>query len=334
MNESEIYEYLPVNLIGHSAKFCSAFQKVTKISQYDVPVFIRGETGTGKELIAHSIHNLSSRNSGPFIPINCGAIPETLIEDEFFGHVKGAYTGAQSEREGLISQANGGTLFLDEIDALPYKGQVSLLRFIQEKKFKPVGSSKTIFSDIRLIVATNADISSEIEKEKFRQDLFFRLNVMNINLPPLKERDDDIELLAKYFIERHSAEYKLPIKTLHTSAISKLYQYDWPGNVRELENILLQDMLLTDTETLYLNNLNSVINSHKNTSSSHKSCLDMEFRAAKTQIVAHFERNYLENLMLKTSGNVSKAAILAGTERRMFGKLLKKHDINRTLYCS
>jgi len=334
MNKSEIFEYLPVNLIGHSAKFCSAFQKVIKISQYDVPVFIRGDTGTGKELIAHAIHNLSSRNGDPFIPVNCGAIPETLIEDEFFGHVKGAYTGAQSEREGVISQANGGTLFLDEIDSLPYKGQVSLLRFIQEKKFKPVGSSKTIFSDVRLIVATNADISSEIKQANFRQDLFFRLNVMNIELPPLKERGDDIELLAKHFIERHSAEYKLPIKALHPSAISKLYQYDWPGNIRELENILLQDMLLTDTKELYLNNLNHIINAHEATNRSQKSCLDMEFRAAKTQVITHFERNYLENLMLKTSGNVSKAAILAGTERRMFGKLLKKHDINRTLYCS
>lgn len=332
MDKSEIDHFLSVNLIGESSAFRAVFQKVKKISRYDVPIFISGETGTGKELIAHAIHSLSRRNGCAFIPVNCGAIPELLIEDEFFGHVKGAYTDAQSKREGIFSQANSGTLFLDEIDALPYKGQVSLLRLIQEKEFKPIGSHKTCYSDVRLIAATNSNILIEIEKEKFRQDLFFRLNVMNVELPALRERGKDVELLAQFFIERHCAEYKLPKKTLHPSAIEHLYCYNWPGNVRELENVLLREILLSDSEMLYLKSLEAKISPYYNEAQSLKPLLDMEFRAAKIKIVTDFERNYLKNLMERTAGNVTKAAMLAGTDRRMFGKLLKKHDINRTLY--
>ena len=334
MNNSDHNHYLAINLIGQCHKFREIINQSQKISRYDVPVFIFGETGTGKELIARAIHSLSDRSAEPFIPVNCGSIPESLVENELFGHVKGAYTSAQSSSIGLLSQANGGTLFLDEIDTLSLKGQVSLLRFIQEKEFKPLGSHKSCHSDVRFIAATNADILSLIEQEKFRQDLYFRLNIMKLDLPPLRERGSDIELLSNHLINRHRTEHKLPKKTLHPDAIERLYHYNWPGNVRELENILLSEMLLSETEMLTLKNLNFVDTGKNENFFQMKPLFNMKFRKAKEKIVSSFEKNYLENVMEKTSGNVTKAAAIAGTERRAFGKLLKKHDINRAFYTS
>jgi len=327
-------KYLADLLIGQSPIFAEVIQRIEKIAEFSVPVFVYGETGTGKELCAHAIHKLSNRRDKPFVAINCGSIPDTLIENELFGHVKGAYTDAQSNSGGVIAHADGGTLFLDEVDTLSQKGQVSLLRFIQEKEYKPLGTDQSFHSNVRIVCATNADIRSKISSNEFRQDLFFRLNIMDVHLPPLRARGQDIELLAKYFINKHCDIHGIPKKTIHPDAMENLYSYSWPGNVRELEHALLKEILLADTANLYLNNLESQYSKQQPDLSQMKPLFDLDFRDAKEKIVMDFEKNYLDNMMKKTAGNVTKAAELAGTERRAFGKLLKKHGLIRGYYAS
>jgi transcriptional regulator with PAS, ATPase and Fis domain len=327
-------EYLADLFIGQSSNFSDVIQRIKKIAEFPVPVFVYGETGTGKELCAQAIHKLSSRSNKPFVAINCGSIPDTLIENELFGHVKGAYTDAQSTNGGVIAHANGGTLFLDEIDTLSPKGQVSLLRFIQEKEYKPLGTDQSFHSDVRIISATNADIQSKINSGEFRQDLYFRLNIMDVHLPPLRARGRDVELLANYFIHKHCNVHHIPEKTIHPDAIEKLHQYPWPGNVRELEHALLKEILLAETTTLYLNNIESQHYKQQHDLPQMKAIFDLDFRDAKEKIVMNFEKDYLDNMMKKTAGNVTKAAELAGTERRTFGKLLKKHGLVRGYYAS
>jgi two-component system response regulator GlrR len=327
-------KYLADLFIGQSTVFIDVIQRIDKIAEFSVPVFVYGETGTGKELCAQAIHNLSHRSNKPFVAINCGSIPDTLIENELFGHVKGAYTDAQSNSGGVIAHADGGTLFLDEVDTLSQKGQVSLLRFIQEKEYKPLGTNQPFHSDVRIICATNADILSKINTGEFRQDLFFRLNIMDVHLPPLRDRGQDIELLAEYFINKHCDVYNIPGKTIHPDALKNLQRYSWPGNVRELEHALLKEILLADTPTLYLNNLESQYTKQQQDLAQMKPLFDLDFREAKEKTVMSFEKNYLDNMMKKTAGNVTKAAELAGTERRAFGKLLKKHGLIRSYYAS
>ena len=320
------------HLVGQSPVFLNAIRRMEKIAKFSVPVFIYGETGTGKDVFARTIHNSSDRCGQPFVALNCGSIPDSLIENELFGHIKGAYTDAQSSSEGVLARAHGGSLFLDEIDSLSHKGQVSLLRFIQDKEFSPLGTSQAYYSDVRIITATNTNILQKINNAEFRQDLFFRLNIMNLEIPALRNRATDVELLANYFINKFCKAYALPDMAIHRSSIAHLYRYKWPGNVRELENVLLREILLTDSTTLYLNDLDTQFSNKNNGLPPDAPLYELEFSTAKAKIVANFEKHYLDNLMKKTSGNVTRAAKLAGTERRAFGKLLKKNGINRVYY--
>src|SRR5262245_5669560 len=223
-------------LIGESPAFVAAANKVPLVAKCDASVMISGETGTGKELFARAIHELSLRANGPFIPVNCGAIPVELVENELFGHERGAFTGAIASKLGLAQEANGGTLFLDEIDSLPLLAQVKLLRFLQEKEYRPLGSRRNVAANVRVIAASNANLARAVEAGQFRKDLYYRINVLPLKLPPLTERKEDIPLLARHFLTKHGAEGDGRKRSFAPDALLKLQQYDWPGNVRELEN--------------------------------------------------------------------------------------------------
>ncbi len=314
-----LYEFARLNMIGRSPAFLNALNLTRKIARCEAPVLIEGETGTGKELIARAIHYLGSRRDFPFIPVNCGAIPENLVENELFGHERGAFTDAKDAQPGLISQAHGGTLFLDEMEALPARGQVALLRFLQDRQYRPLGGKRTVSADVRIISASNADLAKMADARQFREDLLFRLNIMSVGLPPLRERPSDVPLLAAYFIERFSNQYGRRVKSLHPDTLAWLNRYDWPGNVRELENIIHRHYLLTDGPII------SIPRCPQTGAPPRAVC----FNEAKSQAIADFEKAFLTSVLADAKGNVTLAAKRAGKERRAFGKLLKKYAIDR-----
>jgi two-component system, NtrC family, response regulator GlrR len=320
---------LPVSIygmIGNSAAFMSLLRQIAKIAQTDACVLIEGETGVGKELTARAIHYLSARRSKPFISLNCGAIPESLIESELFGHARGAFTDAKTNRNGVISQADGGTLFLDEIDSLPCKGQVALLRFLQDRRYRPVGQSAELISNSRVIAATNQPLQDLVERRAFRSDLMYRLNILRLQVPPLRDRKTDIVLLARHFLRVYCERYGLPVKSLHSSSWVWMMRYEWPGNVRELESVIHRNVLLSEDHEIIIDECVSQLQSQPAPSSIHGF---LNFQDAKAHAIAEFERNYLSKLVKETHGNVSAAARLACKERRSLGKLLKKYGIDK-----
>jgi len=243
-------------IIGQSASMVSVFKMVDKIATSGATVLINGESGTGKELIAQSVHQLSDRATGPFVAINCGAIPETLLESQLFGHVKGSFTGADRDHDGFCRQAEGGTIFLDEIGETPHAIQVKLLRMLQEREIYPVGSSSPVKVDLRVIAATNRDLDDEVARGNFRTDLYYRLNVIPLELPSLRERVEDVPLLVDHFLKRCAPEYKGNLgATMEDAALRALQAYDWPGNVRELENVIERASIIRDTERITLRDL-------------------------------------------------------------------------------
>lgn len=246
LNEPSSAVWINLNLVGSSPVFQRTLDIIRKSACCEAPVIIEGETGSGKEMVARAIHYLGTRRDYPFIPVNCGAIPDNLVENELFGHEKGAYTDAKQNQSGVISQADGGTLFLDEIEVLSKKGQVSLLRFIEDQNIKPLGAKQCKKVNVRIIAASNTPLSKLVEKGQFRQDLLFRLNLLSVRLPPLRERISDIECLADYFMEKYQKQYQQTHKQLSPDIIERMKHYDWPGNVRELENYIHRHFLLTD----------------------------------------------------------------------------------------
>lgn len=310
----------PRGLIGESPAFLEAVNKVDLIAKCDASVMLSGETGTGKDLFAQGIHQLSLRSCGPFIPVNCGAIPAELVENELFGHERGAYTGASDSRSGLIEEANGGTLFLDEIDCLPLLSQVKLLRFLQEKEYRPLGSPKRRQADVRVVTATNVDVEKAVHEGKLRQDLYYRLNMIPIILPPLRERRDDITLLATHFMDKYATDFKKSTNCFSPDALQKLLLYDWPGNVRELEHVIGRAVALS--EQRIIRKVDIVL------PPSEASAGQESFQQAKAKIVAQFERTYLQGLLLAHQGNITKAAQAAQKDRGAFWHLLRKHRID------
>ena len=305
-------------LIGQSASFVSEIKKIPILAQSDAIVFITGETGTGKELCARAIHYLSPRSGNPFIPVNCGAIPLELVENELFGHEKGAFTGAVDSRTGLIEEAEGGTVFLDEIDCLPPAAQVKLLRFLQEKEYRPLGSKKMKKADIRLLAAMNIDLQEAVAEGKLRRDLYYRLNVIPLTIPPLRERRDDIPLLAHHFLEKYSVQLNKTITDFSAEAIQQFQLYDWPGNVRELEHYVERAVVLSEGR---------IINA-KDVILPVESDVQESFHDAKSKMVAAFEKTYIERLLLAHHGNISHAARAAQKNRRAFWELVRKHQID------
>jgi two-component system response regulator PilR (NtrC family) len=233
-------------LIGESSAIKELRARIGKLARSQAPIYISGESGVGKELAARSIHALGPRSAGPFVPVNCGAIPSELMESEFFGHMKGSFTGAHADKEGLFQAANGGTLFLDEVAELPIHMQVKLLRIIQEKAARPVGGRKEVAVDVRILSATHKNLAKLTQAGKFRQDLYYRINVIELPVPPLRERAADIPLLAKHILERLAGEARIPVPTLQPAALDALTGYDFPGNVRELENVLERAIALCE----------------------------------------------------------------------------------------
>jgi transcriptional regulator with GAF, ATPase, and Fis domain len=291
-------------------------------------VLIQGDSGTGKEVIARYIHGLSPRSEGPFVSINCGALPESLLESELFGHVKGSFTGAVRDNEGLFAAARGGTFFLDEVGDTTPGIQVKLLRVLQEREVIPVGGTEPVPVDVRLIAATNRDLDEEIRAGRFRSDLFYRLNVIAIHLPPLRTRRDDIALLAEGFLHRVASERKEELKVLAPDALDAILVYDWPGNVRELENLIHRELLLADGEEIRLESLQPQQAAVADESDASPAPLTQRsFREAKACAVDAFERAYIAELLTRANGNVSLAARLAGKERSRLGKLLRKHGL-------
>jgi two-component system response regulator GlrR len=294
--------------------------KARLAAQSDAAVLIRGESGTGKELIARAIHRASSRADKPFVAVNCGAIPDTLLESELFGHTKGAFTGAMKDYPGLFRSAEGGTLFLDEIGDMPLPLQVKLLRVLQEKQMRPVGSVTTCSVNVRIISATHRHLEEEITADRFREDLYYRLNVVSLDLPGLAERREDIPLLANHFLQKFSARSGKKVTGFAPGAMEVLLSASWPGNVRQLINVVEQGLALTTTSLISASLVADAI--HENIESIPS------FSEARRQ----FEQDYLVRLMQLTRGNVAHAARLAGRNRTEFYKLLGRHHIVPSLF--
>ena len=307
-------------LIGRDQAFVQQLQRLPMVAKSDTSVLISGETGTGKELFAKAIHQMSPRAHRPFTPVNCGAIPVELVENELFGHERGAYTGANISRAGLIQEANGGTLFLDEIDALPLLAQVKLLRFLQEKEYRALGSAKTVRADVRVITATNLNIEEAVKSGKLRQDLYYRLNIIALTLPPLRERPDDIPVLANHFLGKYAVQAGKVLSGFSPGALHKLSSHAWPGNVRELEHLVERAAVLCNGNRIEVSDLSLPGESGGNTPPS--------FQQAKAKVVTQFERTYLQGLLLAYAGNITRAAQVAQKDRRAFFELLRKHGID------
>ncbi len=327
--------FLQLHFYGRSTAFVQTMKMVQRLASTDNSVFIKGETGTGKELTARSIHYLSSRKIAPFIPINCGAFNDDLILSELFGYEKGAFTGASKSKQGLLEIADSGTVFLDEVDSLSSKAQVALLRYLQDNEIRSIGSHKIKKVDVRVVAASNKDIKELIKQEKFRDDLYYRLDVLTVNLPPLNQREEDIQLLAQYFIAQLAINNNNISKVFSQQVITAMQDYPWPGNVRELENFVKRAYLLTNGSIITDPNLlkGTPLTFHpKSSKTSIGKHFSNSFNEEKKVLISKFEKSYLHQILHKTKGNISKAADIAKKERRSFCRLMKKHGLERKNY--
>jgi Nif-specific regulatory protein len=312
------------DIIGDSPKMQSVYKVIERIAQSDVTVLVRGETGTGKELVAASIHKRSRRCDEPFIKLNCAAITDTLLESELFGHEKGAFTDAKETRKGRFELADGGTLFLDEIGDISASAQVKLLRVLQEREFERVGGSKTIRVNVRLVAATNRDLEKMVKDGEFREDLYYRLNVIPIDLPPLRERGEDIKLLVNFFLERSMLNHKKRV-LITDEAMSTLMSYPWPGNVRELENTIERIVLMGNEEGITAEDMMLLLPALKNTSSTVSSSSNEINFSEKT--LEDIEKEALVSALEKSGGNQAEAAKALGITQRQIGYKVKKYGI-------
>lgn len=319
-------------IVGKSAQMQRVFTLIKSIAPTDSAVLLRGATGTGKELVARAIHFNSHRAKGPFIAVNCAALSPELFQSEVFGHVRGAFTGAVSQHCGYLEQANGGTLFLDEVGAMPINIQAKFLRALETKQFQQVGSTENKTTDARIISATNSDLEQHIREGRFRRDLFFRLNVVPVKLPPLSERREDIPLLAKHFLKEWCEKYGRKIVSLSPEAIQKLSSHSWPGNVRELRNVIEHAVLASNNSSLAAEELTL---SDKVSHSDILTLTDLPpFEKAREDHIKKFEENYFRVLLSKTEGNVKEASKLSGINYRTLRRRLKSLGINRKEYQS
>lgn len=315
------------NIVARSPKMLDIFDTIRKISEYKTTVLITGESGSGKELIAQAIHFNSPRSNKPFVAINCSAIPETLLESELFGYLKGAFTGANKDKKGLFEEASGGTLFLDEVGDLPVPLQVKLLRAIQEEEIRRVGSSTTVKVDVRLITATLKNLGEEIKKGTFREDLYYRLNVLPIHLPPLRERKEDIPLLAEHFINRFNTEMKKNVETISPECLQALGDYSWPGNVRELENMVERALVLENSKVLSLESLPDVIRNQEVNPAIKAAANELSIK----KMMAIMEQELIKKALEKTNGNRTWAAKLLEISHRALLYKIKRYGLERYL---
>jgi Nif-specific regulatory protein len=308
------------NLVGTSGAMRQVYEQIAQVAQASTTVLLRGESGTGKELIAHALHYNSARARRPFIKVSCAALPQDLIESELFGYEKGAFTGAQGDKKGRFELASGGTLFLDEIGDLNVATQIKLLRVLQEREFERLGGSQTIRADIRLVAATNKDLEKAIEAGEFREDLFYRLNVFTIFVPPLRERKPDILLLADHFLEKFSREHGKKVKRISTPAIDMLASYHWPGNVRELANAVERAVVICDSQVIHAHHLPPTLQTAEASGTAQTLTLRDSLES--------FEKDALLDALKSARGNRAKAARLLSTTERIFNYRVKKYGID------
>ena len=305
-------------LIGDSSPMQRVFALIRKVATTDVSVLITGESGTGKELVARELHRLSQVREGPFIAINCGAIPETLLESELFGHEKGSFTGASAKVKGKIEYANGGTLFLDEIGELPLALQVKLLRFLQEHQVERVGGRELIPVEVRVIAATNKELKREVEEGRFREDLYFRLGVVTVIVPPLRDRGEDIVLLAKTFLRTYAAQYQKPIKDFRSDALNAITSHEWPGNVRELENRVKRAVIMSEGRLIIPAELELSLPGE-----------DSSRMEPLKQVRGKIESDHIRKALIRRNWNISQVALELGVSRPTLHDLMKKYRIEK-----
>ena len=312
--------YELANIVGNSGPMRRVYEQVAQVVGTGATVMIRGESGTGKELIAHALHHHSPRAGKPFVRVNCAALPETLVETELFGHERGAFTGAQARRKGKFEQADSGTLFLDEIGELSSSTQAKLLRVLQGREFERVGGNETIRVDVRLITATNKDLEQALAQGTFREDLYYRLNVFTIHVPPLRERKSDVLLLADHFVEKYARIHSRTIKRISTPAIDMLMAYHWPGNVRELENTIERAVLVADGDVIHGHHLSPTLQTAEASGTVVSRSLG--------EAVAVFESNLIQDALKSTRGNRAKAARLLATTERILSYKVRRYGID------
>lgn len=321
-------EVLENNLIGNSLAMLSLKDTILRAAPTDSTILIQGESGCGKEVVANCIHRLSKRTKAPFVALNCGAIPAELIESELFGHEKGAFTGAINQRLGKFEYANNGTLFLDEIGDMPFLMQVKLLRVLQEKVFERVGGNKNIRVNTRIITATHQDLETFVKEGKFREDLFYRLNVFPIAIPPLRSRQEDIPLLIDYFLSQLQPQYQAKLK-FSNAAIDVLMQYPWPGNIRELANLIERLLILHPNETIDVSQIPERLMSNPITPHYETTYKKPDTSLSLKDQIAHFECHLIHQALINASGNVSQAAKILKVGRTTLIEKIKKYEINK-----
>ena len=323
--------YVGANLVGQSFLFREAIDRLEQFSTCEAPVLILGESGTGKELAARALHYLGARCDRAFIPVNCGSLPDGLVESELYGHTRGAFTDAAHSRRGLVQQAEGGTLFLDEVEALTPRAQVSLLRFLQDASYRPLGSEQLHRANVRVVAASNLDLLEQVKAKAFREDLLYRLDVLKVELPPLRARPDDILMLAPHLLRKAAELAGGKPKTISAAALDALLAYPWPGNVRQLEHTLLKVHLLCRSDEIGLHDL--LANAPDLITGTEHAALagSRSLRAAKRAASDLVERQYVDDVLLRTAGNISQAARLCGMQRASFSKLVKKHRVSPVL---
>jgi two-component system response regulator GlrR len=327
VHEKLVEEIGLTQLIGRAPAFVRVITRLPPLARTNRPVLITGETGTGKELCARAIHHLGRRRAFPFIPVDCGAVPDQLFENELFGHERGAFTDAHRRQKGLVGMAEGGTLFLDEIDSLSLMSQAKLLRFIQERTYRPLGAERFERADINLLAATNRDLDQLVREKRFRSDLYFRLSVLRLHMVPLRDRQDDVPLLARHFLEALCVEEGVSPKRLAPATMVALSRMPWPGNVRELHHVLERAFVAAEGPQILPGHLRAALTEGESQPEPPQSETG-PFRAARARAVAAFERQYVIEMLRAHHGNITQAARTAHQDRRAFGRLVKRHNID------
>jgi len=314
-------------IIGSSREIQKVLDMISRVAFSSATVLITGESGTGKELVARAIHFTGNRKDKKFIVINCATLSENLLESELFGHVKGSFTGAIRDKKGLFEEADSGTLFMDEIGDIPKSVQAKILRVLQEGEFIPVGDTATKRVDVRIIAATNQDLLQCVQEKEFREDLYYRLNVINIKMPPLRDRKEDIPLLVKHFIEKYNKKENKQIKGITQDVEKEFYNYTWPGNVRELENVIERAVTLTNEDIISLDTISSLVKKEGNAEPTEDELLSSPYKEARRKALDSFNVKYITKAINKTEGNVTNAAKESGIERQYLQRMLKRYNI-------